>query len=122
MWVWGCLDADDPALNMASVSQFILEVIENRRSALHASASPSMRFYCWIDALAGQLRFSLVSTAHGRLPFGCQIVETTDIGNIVQLYLNLCLCLPEWVAPVTWDEEEEMNKPFVLSVFAVTLP
>ena len=31
------------------------------------------------DVLAGQLRFSLVSTAHGRLPFGCRVTVAPSL-------------------------------------------
>ncbi|WP_460581742.1 hypothetical protein [Hymenobacter arcticus] len=45
-----------------------------------------MQFYCWHDALASQLRFSLVSAA-ARLPFGCSI-RLVESSIVVQEFIT----------------------------------
>lgn len=47
-----------------------------------------MFFYVWFDVLAVQLRFSLISTMHEKLPFGCKLEILDDIQPIIASFLN----------------------------------
>ena len=64
-----------------------------------------MRFYCWHDAQAGQLRFSLVSAGLEPLPFGCPVESEAELGQVVRDFLGAVAVvppapLPVWVAVV----------------------
>ncbi|WP_242607271.1 hypothetical protein [Comamonas thiooxydans] len=43
-----------------------------------------MLFYCWHDAQTRQLRFSLVSSTHGRQPFGCAISPSAELAAVAE--------------------------------------
>ena len=47
-----------------------------------------MVLYWWHDRQAGQLRFSLVSAAHGRLPFGARVVPAPSVRAIAEDWLS----------------------------------
>ena len=47
-----------------------------------------MQFYCWHDAQAGQLCFSLVSVGGAGLPFGCPIEPVSVLRAVVQDFLG----------------------------------
>jgi hypothetical protein len=68
--MWSFSPDDDAAsdLRPEDVAHFVGQVLEARRR-LVAEGHAAMLFYCWHDAQTRQLRFSLVSAAHGRLPF-----------------------------------------------------
>jgi hypothetical protein len=64
-----------------------------------------MRFYCWCDAQAGQLRFSLVSAGPSLLPFRCLVEPAAELGAAARNFLaaNAVIPpapLPVWVAVV----------------------
>ncbi|MCI1050217.1 MULTISPECIES: hypothetical protein [Stenotrophomonas] len=68
-------------LDVEQVVAFLHRVAAHRSAQI---AGHAMTFYCWHDMLVRQLRLSLVSSEHGRLPFGCHLIETTDIRSVVQ--------------------------------------
>src|SRR5262245_19091695 len=53
------------------VAAFLRAVVAARNDWLNARkiGTEQMRLYCWFDEQAGQLRLSMVSATHGRLPF-----------------------------------------------------
>ena len=55
-----------------------------------------MLFYCWHEAQTRQLRFSLVSAAHGRLPFGCAIDPGAELASIAADIVNQDWLNAEW--------------------------
>ncbi len=61
-----------------------------------------MRFYCWYDAQADQLRFSLISASSHSLPFECRLEQVADLGMVVGdlLCANLSMPLRIWVREV----------------------
>ena len=65
---------------------FISLVIENRTEQLPMDTA--MWFYCWVDEMAGQFRFGIVSQTYD-LPFGCKLNFVQDLKNIVNRYLTL---------------------------------
>lgn len=73
--------ADRSAPAPKAVADWIRRVAAHRATQLHGNP---MTLYCWHDAQARQLRISVVSTSHRRLPFGCVHVKTLDIGAVVR--------------------------------------
>lgn len=43
-----------------------------------------MTFYCWHDVQMRAIRFSLVSSSHGRLPFGCATRTVDDLLTVTR--------------------------------------
>ena len=121
MWSFSPTDEETPYIEAADIVEFIGQVIAARRSAL---AGEEMLFYCWHDAQCRQLRFSLVSRSHGRLPFRCALRETQDLSLIAERVVN-----GDWrneqdmQAPSEQgDDPEPAPAPFVLPVFVVPVP
>jgi hypothetical protein len=81
--------------------------------------------YWWHDAQAGQLCLSLVSAAHGRLPFGCEVVPAASLAAVAADWLGSPL-----LHGVPWgelhvlapDESAPEPPPLVLPVWSVVLP
>lgn len=85
------LSADQAAdVTASDVEGFLQAIIGARREWLSAQGvnSGSMRFYCWHDEQVTQLRLSLVSACHGRLPFGCEVKDVGELAEIVNSFLN----------------------------------
>ncbi|PHV29159.1 hypothetical protein CSQ93_03465 [Janthinobacterium sp. BJB426] len=121
MWSFSPTDEETPQIHATDIVEFIRELIAARSSAL---AGEDMLFYCWHDAQCRQLRFSLVSRSHGRLPFRCELRETQDLALIADHVVN-----GDWrnenymQAPSEeGDEQEQEQVPFVLPVFVVPVP
>jgi len=98
-------------------------VIEDFREALSEPPPVPMLFYCWHDFQERTLCFSLVSPSHGRLPFGCTVVETDDLMLIAARVVMLDWLHPAYFTPADDDEPEALEeKPFFLPVFVTRLP
>jgi hypothetical protein len=69
------------------IEEWLQAVLAGKRRQLRAQRGSHypMQFYCWHDAQATQLRFSLVSAA-AALPFGCAL-RLVDLSVIVQEFL-----------------------------------
>ena len=65
--------------------------------------NPPMYFYCWHDAQVRQLRFSLVSAWHGRLPFACAIDETATLAAVAERIVHGDWRNPTWGAAAPDD-------------------
>ena len=89
--LWGFrVDQDEsPKLERCDVLDFLTAVQEARNQQIleRFGRSHPMVLYCWVDVQVGELRFSLVSVLHGRLPFGVPIEETDDAGAIADVFL-----------------------------------
>lgn len=79
LWRFSPTAAEQADITAAGLRELILGLLDARREQL---AGKAMRFYCWHDSQARQLRLSLVSQAHGRLPFGREIRETDDPAEV----------------------------------------
>ena len=88
LWTFGLDDDQRAAITSDEVEAFIRAVFIARGRWLTERQAGSMRFYCWHDAQAGQLRFSLVSAAHDSLPFGCPIELVKDLNVVIQSFLE----------------------------------
>ena len=119
MWSFSPTDEETPQIHAADIVAFIGEVIAARRSALKGE---DMLFYCWHDAQCRQLRFSLVSRSHGRLPFRCELRETQDLALIAERVVNGDWRNEDFMQAPSEDGDAQVPLPFVLPVFAVAVP
>ncbi|UXI70279.1 hypothetical protein [Tahibacter amnicola] len=81
LWCFSPIDDEIQAVSTTTVTTFITDVAALRRQQLQAGA---MWFYCWHDGQARQLRMSLISRSHGRLPFARSITMTDDASEIAR--------------------------------------
>lgn len=117
-------------LTKEEILEFINKLVANRRKQVEQSnKNHGMFFYMWFDEQAVQLRFSLISDSHGRLPFGC-IVQTISAPDlIIKSFLNSYyhdripfseLTITEDVNSLHDDIDEE-SSPYVLNVYKTHL-
>jgi hypothetical protein len=116
------------AMTVADVETFAAGVAEARRDWLAARRAGPMVLYWWHDRQAGQLRLSLVSAAHGRLPFGACVTPAASLRVIAEEWLKSPYLegIP-WAEtrPVTASEKDEWEaEPSQLSlpVWSLRLP
>jgi hypothetical protein len=105
LWTFGLDDEQRAAVTPAEIEAFVRAVALARGRWLTARGARSMRFYCWYDAMAGQLRLSLVSVGSGQLPFKCPVEPTAELGEVIEDFLKSVALvpptpLPVWVAVV----------------------
>lgn len=119
MWSFSPTDAETPLIHAADIVEFIGQVIAARRSALEGE---DMLFYCWHDAQCRQLRFSLVSRSHGRLPFRCALRETQDLSLIAERVVNGDWRNEDCMQARSEDGDAQEQVPFILPVFVAPVP
>jgi len=125
LWQFSLDQEQAKAVTPVEVETFASGVIAGRRAWLAARNAHPMILYWWHDAQAGQLRFSLVSASHGRLPFGCAIKPAESIRAVAADWLD-----SEWLHGIPLDslrclapdEEPRESPPFVLPVWSVRVP
>jgi hypothetical protein len=96
-------DGHRAAVAPSEVEEFVRAIAAARGRWLTERGAGPMRFYCWHDAQAGQLRFSLVSAGQAALPFGCPVDPATDLAVVVRQFLGGVAVLPPSLLPV-WVE------------------
>jgi len=70
-----------------ALETWLTAVVAGKRQQLQQQRGGcAMQFYCWHDAQASQLRFSLVAAA-APLPFGCP-VRLVELSVVVQAFLT----------------------------------
>lgn len=119
MWRFSPTDEETPQIHAADIVEFIGQVIAARGGAL---AGEEMLFYCWHDAQCRQLRFSLVSRSHGRLPFRCALRETQDLSLIADRVVNGDWRNEDVMQAPSEEGDEQEPPPFILPVFVVPVP
>jgi hypothetical protein len=125
LWSFSLSPEQAIAVSVTDVEMFAAEVTAGRRAWLVADAAGPMVLYWWHDAQSGQLRFSLVSAAHGRLPFGCDVVPATSLAAVVSDWLgsrHLHGIPRSELLTLSPDEATPEAVPLVLSVWSVVLP
>src|SRR5207249_4454309 len=88
LWSFSLTPEKSLAVSLADMEAFADGVVDARRAWLLAHGAGPMVLYWWHDRQTGRLRFSLVSAAHGRLPFGCEVVLAASFGEIVDEWLG----------------------------------
>ena len=76
------------AASVADVEAFAAAVADARSAWLLARGAGPMMLYWWHDKQAGQLRFSLVSAVHGRLPFRSRVMPAASFRLIAEEWLK----------------------------------
>ncbi|MCE9560831.1 MAG: hypothetical protein K8U57_02130 [Planctomycetes bacterium] len=94
LWTFGLDDEQRATVAPADVEEFVRAVVAARGQWLAKRGLGPMRFYCWHDAQAGQLRFSLISTSHAALPFECPVEPVAAIRAVVQGFLSPVVPIP----------------------------
>ncbi len=113
-------DAESLLLSGPLVRRFVEDCLQRRLQRIVSQQLPPMKFYCWHDFQARQLRLSMVSSSHGYLPFGCTVVETADLGAVIKQVVDLDWKNPNhFCDPVEPGDDE--STPFVLTVFVTEL-
>ncbi|SDG68322.1 hypothetical protein [Janthinobacterium sp. YR213] len=119
MWSFSPTDEETPQIHATDIVAFIGELIAARSSAL---VGEEMLFYCWHDAQCRQLRFSLVSRSHGRLPFRCEVRETQDLSLIADRVVNGDWRNEDYMQAPSEEGDEQEQAPFILPVFVTPVP
>lgn len=119
MWSFSPTEEETPKVEAADIVAFIGELIAARSDAL---AGEEMLFYCWHDVQCRQLRFSLVSRSHGRLPFRCEVRETQDLALIAERVVNGDWRNEDFMQAKSEDGDAQEAPPFILPVFVVPVP
>ena len=119
MWSFSPTDEETPQIHAAEIVEFISQVIAARSSAL---IGEDMLFYCWHDAQCRQLRYSLVSRSHGRLPFRCALRETQDLALIADRVVNGDWRNENYLQDAPEQGDKQEPAPFILPVFVVAVP
>ena len=131
LWTFSVSQRQAEVITVEDVLNFLSGVMQARERQLKARPGPinPMVFYCWFDEQASQLRFSLVSTAHKRLPFGATVEETNNFAQIVKLFLSNRYHNGIPLEEFKVVEVEKLDKlnlpeppPYVLLVATKTLP
>ena len=115
------------AMTIADVETFAAGVANARRAWLLQHSAGPMVLYWWHDAMAGQLRFSMVSAAHGRLPFGCNVIPAVGLRVIADEWLK-----SPYLDGISWSElspapagepdQDSEPPPLNLPVWSLRLP
>lgn len=87
-WGFGLGPEQRAAVTATDVEEFVRAVVEARDRWLAERGLGPMTFYCWHDAQAGQLRFSLVSAGGSRSLFGCPIEPVSLLRAVAQDFLS----------------------------------
>ena len=115
------------AVSIADVEAFAAGVADARRAWLSARGAGPMVLYWWHDEQAGRLRFSLVSAAHGRLPFGRCVIPAASFRVIAEEWLK-----SPYLGGIPWaeprplaageEEQETAPPPLSLPVWSLQVP
>lgn len=118
LWCFSPDDEESLGITAEALADFIEQVLVARQKQL--SGNVPMLFSCWHEAQTRQLRFSLVSAAHGRLPFGCAIDPGAELASIAADIVKKDWLNAEWgqAGPDDICEEPALS----LAVFVAHLP
>lgn len=87
-WFISMSKAERKQYTTSKLVNFINTVINNRLGQLNASeVQHDMYFYLWHDKQACQLRFSLISDFHDKLPFAATVIHS-ELDTIVGGFLK----------------------------------
>ena len=87
-WGFGLDDQQRAAVSSDDVEEFVRAVAAGRGRWLAGRDLGPMQFYCWHDAQAGQLRFSLVSGGGIRSLFGRPVEPVSLLRAVVRDFLS----------------------------------
>jgi hypothetical protein len=127
---WWLSVPDDIRATMSrnDVARFLEALMRDRSAQIRRmKATHGMIFYVWFDELAAQLRFSLISDVHERLPFGCSIRLLLSPDTIIDAFLQSGGGYLPWADfvepdPSTSLELDEAADDYTLDVYSVRIP
>jgi len=129
MWTFTLTREQATRITPTDVEDFLRAVIISRRNWLRGRhvLPGQMRFYCWFDEQAGQLRFSMVSACHRRLPFACQVVDAAEVSHVVRRFLQAVaggLIPRSALCEISHAEDQQPQDPTagLLPVWSTPLP
>jgi len=82
----------------------IVDFIESHCDIASGLVLEDATFYAWVDELAGQIRFSIVSGHDAVLPFGCAI-QPVDLATVAEQYQAMTTSLHAEVALRVWRKQ-----------------
>lgn len=107
-------EADIAELDLTVMQQFIADTEQHFASLL--GPLQTMEFYCWHDVQVRQLRFSLISACHGRLPFNCEYQINSQVTQLLKSIL-----IGDWLNPDWPENSAGLPQSTTLSVYCTTL-
>jgi hypothetical protein len=113
LWSFSPSEQEDNKITSEELQLFVFAIMDNRRRWLRQHALSDMTFYCWHDFQARAIRFSLVSSSHSRLPFGCKTKMVTDLLTITQHIVDRDWnndCIFEWTNDDTGSVAEQAQQ------------
>jgi len=120
---FGLAEAELASCTASAIEAGLAAVLAGKRQQLLAlrGSRYAMQFYCWHDAQASQLRFSLGSAA-APLPFSCPL-RLVELSVVVQEFLTQDYLLfdDNLFKPDTATEQAELTE-FVLPVWRTIIP
>lgn len=130
MWSFSLTMKQAKETTVEDVENFLYCVMAGREKQFQKQniQAKSITFYCWHDAQAGQLRFSLVSSCHGYLPFGAKLKHVSSVQIIIKDWLD-----SHYLEGIPFEEFEEIssddlkesyddNIEFILPVWSTQIP
>ncbi|OPA73688.1 hypothetical protein BVG16_26710 [Paenibacillus selenitireducens] len=107
------------ALTLKDYRDFFNRVIQNRRDQIiDSTQNHGMIFYLWFDQLACQLRFSLISDLHKKLPFQCDLEILKHMDDIILAFLNSPF---HDGLPIEGYNDNIEEKPYILKIYQTML-
>jgi hypothetical protein len=84
LWTFSPGDEESDPITSEALQGFVLAILDERQQWAKRHAVHGMTFYCWHDFQLRAIRFSLVSSSYGRLPFGCRTRTADDLLTITR--------------------------------------
>lgn len=128
LWGFGFSSEELRGVSEEDVEGFVRAVEEAReRQILERFGGRPMAFYCWVDEMLGELRLSIVSASHGRLPFGKPPEIVEDLAEIARAYLACAyhdgIPMGEFRTVTQEDIDAYVEPaPYIVRVWASMLP
>lgn len=122
---WSISISEDLALKITveDFMNFFDKVIFNRQKQIRGSNGQNeMFFYAWFDGFSGQVKFSLISCIHQKLPFGCEIQILNELNPVIQEFLTYSQHDGiEIIEDDTEDIQDEEEHDYILPVFLLKI-
>ena len=125
MWQISIASETAQAITVSEFSQFINQVIQNRKEQLNAWAgNTKLLFYIWLDEQAAQLRFNFINSKHGRPPFGAKLERVESQDEIIHNFLNYQYLdgIPiDSLRFITEEDDDDIEEEYVLKIYTEEL-
>lgn len=124
MWAISVDSTINSKITIDQMLNFLDTLLKKRKTQIsQLNITYPVVFYMWVDEMALQLRFNIISKLSDKLPFACHIHYITLPDIILKRFLEIC-----YQEEIGWDEFEEIENEledesddFVLDVFVTEL-